>query len=445
MADKKKIEPGLAAGFRDFLPKDMIPRQKMFDSIRAVFERFGFVPLETPGLEREDILTGGDSNFRMQIFKTNVQTGWDALALRFDLTVPLARVVAQYQNELKRPFKRYQIGRVWRAERPQAGRYREFTQFDADIVGSNSMMADAEIVAVMYSVMRELGIENFKIRVNDRKILNGLAEYAGFPKEKSTEVLRSIDKLDKQGWDAVAEELKTSGLTSEQTVAVRKFVELRGETSEETLSLVKELMANSPLAQEGIKELGEVVSSAAALGVPNDVWAVDLSVARGLGYYTGPVFETTLTDIPEIGSVFSGGRYDGLVERFGTLSIPATGASVGVDRLFVALEKLGKIKNEKTVAKAMVLNFDSKATLYVQEVATELRNNGIPTEIYMGSEETLKAQLSFALNAEVPVIVIAGSTEMESRTVQVKDVRSREQKSVDFAEISDKVKAVLSK
>lgn len=440
---KKIIKAELSAGYRDFLPETMIPRQRMLDTIRGVFELFGFSPLETPGIEKEEILTGGDENFSKQLFRISRAEGSEPLALRFDLTVPLARVIAQYPNELKRPFKRYQIGRVWRGERSQAGRYREFTQFDADIVGSDSMMADAEIIAVMYSVMRALGIENFKIRVNNRKILNGLSEYAQFPAEKTNDVLRSIDKLDKQSWDIVAKELKRTGLTTGSITAIRKFIELRGTTPAEIFSALKKLMSPSPLAQEGIRKLEEIVSNVKALGVPDKAWEVDLSVARGLGYYTGPVFETVLTDIPEIGSIFAGGRYDGLVERFSALSIPATGASLGVDRLFAALEKLGKIKGEKTVAKVMILNFDSNARGYVQEIAEKLRQNDIPTEIYLGSEESLKGQLAFALKTNIPLILIAGADEMKKKTVQIKNTVERSQEEVKFSETPERIWSIL--
>lgn len=454
MEEKKKITPELAAGFRDYLPENMIPRQEMLDIIRNVFERFGFVPLGTPALEIESILTGGDPNFRMNIFKTNVQKDFDKLCLRFDLTVPLARVIAQYQNELKLPLKRYQVGPVWRAEKPQAGRYREFFQFDADTVGSASMMADAEIIAIMYSAMTALGVENFRIRVNDRKILNGLSQYAGYPAEKNVDVLRVIDKLDKQGWDAVKIELMGTeiaegderggpGLSSEQAESIKKFLDLRGATQDEVLSNVSELMKDSSMAQEGINELSEVLKNVRALGVPDGAWMIDLSVARGLGYYTGPVFETTLLDLPEFGSVFSGGRYDDLVSRFGNVSIPATGASIGVDRLFAALEKLGRLKTQKSIAKVMVLNFDTKAESYVQEIASLLRNAGIPTQVYFGNESKLRDQLGFASTSEIPMVIIAGGNEMEKNVALMKDMKSGKQETIDKSEIPAKVKSVL--
>lgn len=441
------INPSLPSGFRDYLPKDMIPRQKMFDTIRNAFERFGFLPLDTPGIEREEILTGGDENFRMQLYRTSLRGSTDELALRFDLTVPLARVMAQYQSELARPFKRYQVGKVWRGERPQAGRFREFVQFDADTVGSASMMADAEIIALMYATLVALGAPRFLIKVNNRKILNGLAEYAGFPADKTAAVLRTIDKLDKIGWDGVRQELMAdaTGLSDSQCEAIKGFIDLRSDSQMGTLEAVRGLMSSSPTATAGIAELEEIAKHVEALGVPMDAWTIDLSVARGLGYYTGPVFEATLRDLPEIGSVFSGGRYDDLVTRFSSLSIPAVGASVGVDRLFAALEKLQLIKSQKTVSKVLLMNFDPACTAICQRLASALRNASIPTEIYLGKESSFKGQLAYATRQEIPVVLIVGSDEAARRVVQVKDMTSRTQTETTFDQVVEGVQRVLSK
>lgn len=419
----------------------------MFDTIRAVFERFGFLPLDTPGTEREDVLTGGDPEFRKQIFRVS-QDGTEEreLALRFDLTVPLARVVASYPNDLPKPFKRYQMGKVWRGERQQAGRFREFVQFDADIVGSKSPMADAEIISLMYETMTALGFSKFIIRVNDRKILNGLAAYAGFSEDKNDAVLRAIDKLDKMTWEAVREELMRgtgSALSSAQADAIKKFIDIRGGSAMETLVKAGELMANSEQAQEGIRELGEIASCLAALGVPEQAWTIDLSVARGLGYYTGPVFETTLLDLPSIGSVFSGGRYDGLVNRFSSIKVPATGTSVGVDRLFAAMEKLKMVPSETTVTRAMVLNFAPDARFLVQTAVADLRRAGIPAEVYLGGEVTLKAQLSAAIKQGIPFVVIIGDDERASGKAQVKDTVQRTQTEVPFREIASYITGLV--
>ena len=444
MNETKKISPELASGFKDYLPEDMIPRQKMFDTIRNTFERFGFVPLDTPGIEREEILTGGDPNFNKQIFRAGLRVGDEGLALRFDLTVPLARVVSLYGDNISRPFKRYQVGKVWRGEKPQAGRFREFIQFDADIVGSDKMSADSEIIAIMYETMKALGLTQFTIRINNRKILNGLAEYIGYDKAINPVILRTIDKLDKIGWEGVANELKeTVHFTTAQLSSLKSFLDLRSTSPAEMLTNLSNLMSVSTEATNGILELKQISLNLEALGVPTDMWKIDLSVARGLGYYTGTVFETILTDLPSIGSVFSGGRYDDLVSRFGERSVPATGASVGVDRLFAAMEKLNLVKREKSTAKVIVLNFDKTAELYCQTVVTTIRNAGIPAELYLGKETNLKGQLSYALSQDVPVIIIAGGNERDAKTIQIKDVTQRLQVEIRLDQATDKIRSIL--
>ena len=439
------IQPRLGAGIRDYLPQDMIPRQKMLDIIRRTFELFGFVPLDTPGLELEEVLTGGDPNFRMNIFQAGLRNSEDqSLALRFDLTVPLARVVAQYGSQIEKPFKRYQVGKVWRGEKPQAGRFREFIQFDADTVGSSRMSADAEIIALMCATMQALGFKNFLIRVNNRKVLNGLAQYIGFDESKTPDVLRTIDKMDKNGWEGVSADLAGNlSFTEADLDKMGEFLSLMSEDPETLLEDLRVLMANSPTALEGVAELQEIGRSLSALQVPLEKWVIDLSVARGLGYYTGPVFETVLTDLPSIGSVFSGGRYDDLVARFGTANLPATGASVGVDRLFAAMEQLGIVKQEKTVSQVLVLNFDPNCEDVAQKAVATLRDSSIPSEIYLGKELTLRGQLAYAVRQELRAVVIIGSKEKETSTLQVKDMGARNQETTNLSELSSVVKRIL--
>lgn len=442
---KKTINPELAGGFRDYLPEDMIPRQKMFDTIRKTFEVFGFVPLDTPSIEKESVLTGGDANFKMMMFKANLREDEDeGLALRFDLTVPLARVISLYGDQIEKPFKRYQTGKVWRGEKPQAGRFREFVQFDADIVGTDRMSADAEIIALMYETMTALKIERFLIKVNNRKILNGLSSFAGYDSSLNVEVLRSIDKLDKIEWKGVAKELTGKGLNDVQLNKLEKFINLKGESAEEILANLSVLMADSPEALVGINELREVADNLKFLGVPTNFWQIDLSVARGLGYYTGPVFETILLDLPSIGSVFSGGRYDDLVSRFGKQNLSAVGASIGVDRLFAALEKLSLLKKEKSVVKVLVLNFDEKAEGYCQEIVSLIRKSGVSAEIYLGKETMLKSQLAYALKQEIPAVIIAGGSEMEKRVVQIKNLDKRSQEEISFDQVVETVNGMLT-
>lgn len=444
MTNKNPINPALASGFRDYLPEDMIPRQWMLDTIRDVFERFGFLPLDTPGIEREEILTGGDPDFKMQIFKTFLRNQESGLALRFDLTVPLARVISLYPNEIQKPFKRYQTGKVWRGEKPQAGRFCEFIQFDADIVGSSRMSADAEIISLIYETLTALGITDFIIKVNNRKILNGLATFVGYSPDKTVDVLRLIDKLDKFGWENVSGELADNiKLDQKQLGKLKRFLDLRAGSNEETTSAVLDLMANSPEAIQGAQELREITTSVDALSVPRDAWQIDLSVARGLGYYTGPVFETNLLKLPSIGSVFSGGRYDDLVSRFGGDNIPATGASIGVDRLFAALESLGLVPKKKTKTQAIVLNFDTNVEDYCNKVVGTIRKAGISAELYLGREITIKGQLAYALKQEIPVIVIIGSHEKDAMTAQIKNPLNRTQKEVRFDEIPETIKSIV--
>lgn len=423
------VEPTLPGGFKDYLPEDMIPRQKLFDGIRTVFERFGFVPLDTPCVERSEVLTGGDAEFQKQIFYVSQPGGdKDSTALRFDLTVPLARVVASYGDKISRPFRRYQIGRLWRGERQQAGRYREFAQCDADIVGVASMKADAEIIALMDSLMSELGFNKYLIRVNNRKILNGLSQYASFDSEKTNSIIRIIDKLDKQPWSEVEIELREKAqLDSDQIGKIKQFTEIKGEKQEDILNALSKLFWEIPIAEEGINELREIIKYLDAMEVPRTSWTIDSSVARGLGYYTGPVFETQLLDLKEIGSVFSGGRYDGLVSRFSKQNVPAVGASLGIDRLFSAMETLNLVEKKKNVLQALVLNFEPKAEMKVIQIVSILRKRGISSALYQGSENTLKGQLSYAVKEEVPFVVIVGESELNENVVLTKNLETREQ------------------
>ncbi len=444
---RKVISPALVSGFRDYLPQDMIPRQWMLDTIRSVFERFGFLPLDTSGIEREEVLLGGNENSKKQIYRTILRGKAESgLALRFDLTVPLARVVSLYPSKINRPFKRYQMGKVWRGEKPQAGRFNEFMQFDADIVGSSRTSADAEIVSIMYETLTALGVTDFVIKVNNRKILTGLAVFAGYPVSKTDFVLRVIDKLDKAGWESVSSELAESEdtqLSEDQISKVKQFLDLRSGSNEETLAAVLDLMSVSSDAVQGVKELSEITMFVDALGVPRSAWHIDLSVARGLDYYTGPVFETTLLKLPGIGSVFSGGRYDDLVSRFGKESIPATGASVGVDRLFAALEALELIPNRKTTTKVVVLNFDEDGEVYCNKVVGMLRSSGIASELYLGKETNIKSQLAYALKQDVPIILIAGSRERDSGSVQVKVTGTRQNIQVSLIDLVETIKPLI--
>ena len=445
MAERKKIEPQLPSGFRDYLPGEMAVRERMIDIIRTVFKSFGFMPIDTSIMEPEEVLTGGDAGFKKQIFTAGLRGEKQKLALRFDLTVPLARVVAAHRGELHQPFKRYEIGKTWRGERAQAGRYKEFLQCDADIVGTGSVAADAEIIALIYEAMCALGVERFLIRINTRKLLNGLPEYAGFPKSKIHDVLRTIDKLEKQGWDSVRKELasKEGGALGKTAIMkIGSFLDIK--RSDGQLSEAKKLFAASPEALRGIEELEAIAGHLDALKVPRNVWQFDVSIARGLGYYTGAVFETVLTDAPEFGSIASGGRYDGLVANFSSVSIPAVGVSIGLDRLFAALQKMGTLRAGGRPS-ALVLNFDEHTLPACETLATELRRGGINTDLYLGNEKTLKGQLAYAAKLEYPLVLVLGTNELEKKAVQVKDMKRHTQENIPLKDAVGKCKELLSR
>lgn len=393
------------------MPEDMIPRNNMLETIKRTFERFGFAPMDTPGLERAEVLGKEGSDFL--IYRAGLEGSQD-MALRYDLTVPLARVVAA-NPDLPRPFKRYQFGRVWRGEKQQTGkgRWREFTQLDIDIVGSNSSQADAEIVAVMYETLNALGLTgNFIIKLNNRKILAGLSD----------EVLRTIDKLDKVGRDGVEKEL------------VEKFTPDEAEKA-------KRLFAGEPVIND---ELQALIDNAKLLDVPESALRVDNTVVRGLGYYTGNIFEAVLLNSDtDFGSIISGGRYDNLVERFAPYSVPAVGASVGVDRLFSALDQLDLVKRQKTTAKVLVLNFDESCRDEVQKAASQLRRAEVPTELYLGQEDSFKGQLAYAVKREYPIVIILGADEKSKGVVQIKNMSARTQTEVSQDNLTSSVKEIL--
>jgi histidyl-tRNA synthetase len=420
MSEKRVIKPEVLGGFRDFLPKEALARQEMFEKIGRICESFGFVPLDTPGMERLEVLTGGDEKFNKSIFTARIKKGeedkgvsekeWEQdYALRFDLTVPLARVVAANPDLIK-PFKRYQVGKVWRGERQQAGRFREFYQFDFDIIGAKSTLADVEIINLMYSIMKSLGIDGFIIRFNTRKILNGLAEKVGCL-ARANEMFRVMDKQDKIGREGVLEELKRQpdnefdesalSFSETQLEAVKLFLGINGSNSEEIISKLKEFFGDSSTAASyGIKELEFIADSLRRIGLPENNWQLDLSVARGLDYYTGPVFETFLTDLPALGSVLSGGRFDGLTNRFMPGSnIAGVGASVGVDRLLVGMKTLGLVEEKDSVTQVLVTVFDESDESLISaslEFADLLRKSGLSTEIYLGEDSSLRVQISYA-------------------------------------------------
>ncbi len=431
------IKARTAGGMRDLLPEEFRQREWIVNTVTGVYEDFGFVPIETPTIEFQDVLVGQGNDFN--IFRIDSKTEREPLALRFDLTVPLARVVAQYQ-EIPKPFKRYQFGHVFRGEKPQAGRYREFVQLDADIVGSSSSYADLEVVLMMHEVMKRLGIENYKVRFNSRKILNALPEYANFERSKSTDVMRVLDKIDKIGEEAVFSELQDKEglyLAAYNCERIKKYLDFSKNDSKAILAIMKTELAGIQTAEEGLRELEIISDGLTAMGIPQDKWVIDPSIARGLAYYTGPVFETYLTDLWKIGSVFSGGRYDGLINRFSSDSIPATGASVGIDRLLTALKELGKLPTfPQTKSVILVAPLSENLQAQAFNVLSILRKADVPCEMYFGKELQPRTQLGYASRKGIKFVALIGESEAVNGTVTLKNMATRNQEIVSLGDIA---------
>ena len=427
------VVPRLSRGLRDLLPDQMLARQRMIDTIRGVYENYGFVPLSTPAVEFLDVLSGSAGQEAQQsIFRVSNPEKED-LGLRFDLTVPLARVVAQYP-ELPRPFRRYQVASVWRADKPDKGRYREFTQFDLDSVGVESELADTEIIAGMCDTLSALAVGRYVVRFSSRAILNLLLAFAEIPPEAGVDVFRVLDKLDKVGLDKVRLELmhgykdesgdviRGVGLTSGQVDRIVRFLDVKSEARREVIAQVRELFVSVEGAAAKLDVVERISNHLYALGYDDDRVSLDLSIARGLAYYTGPVFEAILLDAPQFGSVFGGGRYDDLVMRFLGQPIPAVGASIGVDRLLAALTHLGRIGSEKATARVLVTHMDAALRDDYVAITWELRRAGIPAELYLGSAKGPGKQLKYADQYDVPLAILYGSNEKEQGIVTIKDL-----------------------
>ncbi|MDD4051148.1 MAG: histidine--tRNA ligase [candidate division Zixibacteria bacterium] len=472
-AKQKKIKPEVLKGFRDYPPSEEIARQNLVAVFREVFESFGFSPLQTPALEKTETLKGADygSENLETIFSFTGPEKTD-MALRFDLTTSLARYVAG-NPEMALPFRRYQVGPVWRVDKPGPGRFREFTQFDIDTVGTASMLADAEIMAAICQSFERLGLPNYRIRYSNRKIINGLAEFFQTPKDKILDFLRVTDKLDKKGVEAITNELGPGyrdesgdwipGLNlPELTVSTASaffyswsnwltvaeldsFAQLDRDIERfaiEKLGYNPNSFYQARLAGEmgldvldkGLAELQEVRRYLMDLGVPLSKTQFDPTLVRGLGYYTGPVFETVLDDVPEVGSVFAGGRYDGLVERFLGRKIPAVGASAGIDRLLAALMSRNLITFQTTISEVLVTVMDQDKMPEYIALLNDIRSNGFKAEIFLGETKNLTKQLKYADKVGIPMAVIAGSDEFERGEVTVKNLVAGRTQALEVAD-----------
>ena len=422
----------------------MLARQRMIDTIRGIYELYGFSPLETPAVEYLDVLSGSaGAEAQGQIFQATNPEG-EQLGLRFDLTVPLSRVVSQYQD-LIFPFRRYQISPVWRADKPEPGRYRQFTQFDLDSVGAESDVADTEILAAMCDTLDALDVGPYLVRFSSRKILNLLLDYAEISQSGGPAIFRILDKLDKIGLDKVKLELTSGytdesgapipglGLSAEQVEKIERFLKIKADSRSEVLKLLRALFGGVDNAQEEIDVVERISSHLDALGYGSDRVVVDLGIARGLAYYTGPVFEAVLLDAPQFGSVFAGGRYDNLVRRFTGRSIPATGASIGVDRLLAALVELDRVEQRKTSSQVLVTAMDPALMGEYLQITYELRRAGIRTEMHVGKPKRLGKQLQRADRLEIPYVVIMGSDEARRGVVTVKEMLVGRKKAVEVS------------
>ena len=418
------IQPRTLQGFRDFLPETMIPRETLIETAKSVYRSYGFSPIDTPALELDEILGGkGGEETEKQRYRFEDQGG-RLVGMRFDLTIPLARFVAQHANELVFPFKRYAIAKVWRGERPQKGRYREFMQCDFDTVGTDSVQSDIETTLVISDLMRAIGFEKFTVQLNNRKVLNGLLDQLGL-QNKLTEILRALDKIAKVERDVVIREMVEKAETSEENAAkVLELADLTG-TNDELLEKLKPLVGESQIGAEGLDELTQVNRVIKAMKLESNV-KINVSIARGLDYYTGTVYETFLDDLPKIGSVCSGGRYDNLAGLFTKQTLPGVGASLGLDRLLAAMEELNMIDQTKTTAPVLVVFFDKDRGIEYQQIAAVLRSNGIGAEVFPQAKK-MGQQLKYAERRGFRFAIIAGDQEFESQQVQLKLLDKRQQ------------------
>jgi len=433
------IRPRVPRGMRDILPEQMIRRQYVINVIRDVFEAFGFEPLQTPALELSEVLTGKyGPDAEKLIYQAGHSGGKEDISLRYDLSVPLCRVVAMYP-QLPKPFRRYQIDPVWRAERPQKGRYRQFFQCDADTVGSGSMLADAENVNLIYQVLSRLGFKQFEININDRKLISGIGQFAGVPSAQLGGLYRSIDKLDKIGPAGVRAELRKTEIPDPVIEKLLALLQIEGDAAT-VLGALGEQLGDSAVAQEGIAELEELIGYLTTLGVPEEFYRVNVAMVRGLEYYTGPIYETVVEQ-PKIGSITGGGRYDELIRSFSKQSYPATGTSFGIERIIDVMEEFSMfpLTVGKTVTQVLVTVFDEELMTESLKLATLLRQGGLRTEVYFRPGR-LSTQIKYADTKGIPYAVILGADELAAGTVALRHLASRTQQTVPREELVARIR-----
>ena len=436
-----KMTPRTLSGFMELLPQPQQQMERMMDILRRTYSLYGFTPLDTPVIEASEVLLAkGGGETEKQIYR--FQKGDADLALRFDLTVPLAKYVALHYNDLSFPFRRYQIGKVYRGERAQRGRFREFYQADIDIIGDGklSITNEAEIPSIIYRTFSTLGLRRFQIRVNNRKILNGFYAMLGLS-EKAGDIMRTVDKLDKIGPDKVCTLLVDEcGVEADKADEILRFIAIRG-TNDEVLAALEQYRGKDGNFDLGLDELSAVTKLLGAFGVPEENFAVDLTIARGLDYYTGTVYETTLLDHPEIGSVCSGGRYDNLAEYYTDRPLPGVGISIGLTRLFYVLNEQGMLNDARVMAPADVMIVPMTDDLEPSvRLATGLRERGIRVQLY-AEQKKFKAKIQYADKLHIPYVIFLGEDEVAAGTVSLKDLRSGEQITVPAADAAERILA----
>ena len=425
-------------GTRDFLPEEMARRNYIIEKIRKTFESFGFQPLDTPAFESWEVLSakgGGGDEIKDEIYYFRDKSDRE-LGLRFDLTVPLARVVANNPN-LQLPFKRYQIGKVWRYDKPQAGRMREFLQMDPDIVGTDRMEADTECIAAAVEALKGLGFKKLTVRLNNRKMLNGMLEFVNIPAAISKDVLRVLDKIEKISENEVTGELKKIGVESQKISRLMKLIDIRG-TPSKTLPEISKLLKGVKPAEDGLKELAEIASLAKSYGIGQYI-VVDMSLVRGLDYYTGPIFEITIQTRQNVGSVAGGGRYDSLIELFGGRRTLATGISFGIERIFEVMKSDNMFRAPENNTKVFVISVNDMVKKEAIKIAQELRRNGVNTETELMGRN-LGKQLEYANRKQIPFALIVGPKEMKSGKFTLRDMKTGKEIRMGLDKIINKLK-----
>ena len=418
-----KVTPRTPSGFGEYLPSDQIEFNRLMDIIRSTYEKYGYSPIDTPDIELSEVLLAkGGGETEQQIYRFT--RGRNDLSLRFDLTVPLARYAAEHENDLVFPFRRYHIGKVHRAERAQAGRFREFYQCDIDVIGSESSIIDAEFPAVINEIFDKFGFGEFTIRINNRLVLNGFFEGIGL-KDVSAAVLRIVDKMEKITREELVEELRSLGLLAKQVNQVLEFTEISG-TNDDVLSKLDALQVDSAQFRDGVAKLRELVGALRTMNVPEKRFRVDLRIARGLDYYTGTVYETILNDMPGVGSVCSGGRYDDLASHYTNTKLTGVGISIGLSRLFYKLREAGVIKPSKqSLAEVIVMPMGDEQIPRALEVASQLRMDDVPVIVY--TEPTnMKKKMKYADRMGSRYVVVIGETELATGMLSVKDMQKGE-------------------